>query len=154
MRNIWLANFQTSRHVCMHGVMFSISNTLMKLTIWASVAYAENFHGGVLVQGHMVVNCFWCALFLTSQFDVTSMFPNQRFGEVFWHSMHIFQHPLSLLYMSLHWIWTISAPSYATGEKQTQRYDTAVHNCKNNRLRVKTGEWNTLIATSEQFTTT
>jgi len=31
---------------------------------------------------HMVVICFWCALFVTSQFDVISMFPNQRFGEV------------------------------------------------------------------------
>jgi len=37
---------------------------------------------GVLVQGHVVVICFWCALFVTSQFDVISMFPNQRFGEV------------------------------------------------------------------------
>jgi len=46
------------------------------------VAYAENFHGGGLVQGHMVVISFWCALFVTSQFDVISMFPNQRFGEV------------------------------------------------------------------------
>jgi len=35
-----------------------------------------------LVQGPMVVICFWCALFVTSQFDVISMFPNQRFGEV------------------------------------------------------------------------
>ena len=40
------------------------------------VAYAENFHGGVLVKGHMVVICIWCALFVTSQFDVMSMFPN------------------------------------------------------------------------------
>jgi len=40
------------------------------------VAYAENFHGGG--QGHMVV--IWCALFVTSHFDVIFMFPNQRFG--------------------------------------------------------------------------
>ena len=46
------------------------------------VAYAENFHGGGLVQGHMVVIYIWFALFVTSQFDVMSMFPNQRFGEV------------------------------------------------------------------------
>jgi len=39
------------------------------------------------------------------------------------------------------------------GEKQTQRYDTAVHYFKNIRLGVKTGEWNKLITTSEQFTT-
>ena len=38
------------------------------------MAYAENFHGGGLVQGHMVVICFWCALFVTSQFDVISCF--------------------------------------------------------------------------------
>jgi len=48
----------------------------------AAVAYAENFHGGGLVQGHMVVICIWCSLFVTSQLDVISMFPNQRFGEV------------------------------------------------------------------------
>jgi len=29
----------------------------------------------------------------------------------------------------------------------------AVHNCKNIRLRVKTGEWNTIISTPEQFST-
>jgi len=40
------------------------------------------FKGGVLVQSHMVVIFIWCALFATSQFDVISMFPNQRFGDV------------------------------------------------------------------------
>jgi len=40
------------------------------------------FMGVVLVQGHMVVICIWCAVFVTSQFDVMSMFTNQRFGEV------------------------------------------------------------------------
>ena len=48
---------------------------------------------GGLVQGHMVVICIWCALFVTSQFDIISMFLNQRFGELCWHSMHIFLHP-------------------------------------------------------------
>jgi len=46
-----------------------------------SVAYAENFHGGF----HSVAYdglCIWCALFLTSQFNVIFTFPNQRFGEV------------------------------------------------------------------------
>jgi len=51
------------------------------------VAYAENFHGGRLVQRQMVVICIGCALSVTSQFDVISMFPNQRFGEVCWHNM-------------------------------------------------------------------
>jgi len=42
-----------------------------------------NFHWVGLIQGHVVVICVWCALFVTSQFDVFSMFRNQRFGEVF-----------------------------------------------------------------------
>ena len=42
----------------------------------------RKFSWGGLVQDHMVVICIWCALFVTSQFDVMSMFPNQRFGEV------------------------------------------------------------------------
>jgi len=58
------------------------------------------FMGGVLVQGHMVV--IWCALFVTSQPDVIFMFPNQCFGEVCLHNMHIFLHPLPLFYVSLH----------------------------------------------------
>jgi len=45
------------------------------------VAYAENFHGGFWFR------VIWWAfvfgvLFVTSKFDVISMFPNQRFGEV------------------------------------------------------------------------
>jgi len=40
------------------------------------------FMVGGLVQSRMVVICIWCALFVTSQFDVISMFPNQRFGDV------------------------------------------------------------------------
>jgi len=39
------------------------------------------FMGG-FIQWHMVVIYIWCALFVTSQFDAISMFPNQRFGEV------------------------------------------------------------------------
>jgi len=55
---------------------------LVEYKLVHAAVYAENFHGGVLVQGHMVVICIWCALFVTSQFDVMSMYPNQRFGEV------------------------------------------------------------------------
>jgi len=45
------------------------------------VAYAENFHGG-FIQWRMMAIYIWCALFVTSQFDVMFMFPNQRFGVV------------------------------------------------------------------------
>jgi len=51
-------------------------------TLCSAVAYTKKFHGGVLVKGHMVVICIWFALFVTSQFDVISMFRNQRFSEV------------------------------------------------------------------------
>jgi len=53
------------------------------------MAYAENVYGGVIMQWHMVVISIWCALFVTSQFDVIIIFPNQRFGEVFCRNMHI-----------------------------------------------------------------
>jgi len=54
-------------------------------------------------------------------------------------NMHIFLHPLPLFYVSLH--YKLSALQASLSEKkQTQRYDTAVHNCKNIRLRFKTGE--------------
>ena len=43
------------------------------------------FIGGV-VKGHMVAICIWCALFVTSLFDLIYMFPNQRFGEVCWRN--------------------------------------------------------------------
>jgi len=58
--------------------------------------------GGSFIQWHMVVICNWCALFVTSQFDVIFMFPNQRFGEICGHNMRILLHALSLLYVSLH----------------------------------------------------
>ena len=46
------------------------------------------FMGG-FIQWGMVVIFMMCA-FVTSKFDVIVMFPNQRFGEVCWHNMHIF----------------------------------------------------------------
>jgi len=53
---------------------------------------------GVFIQCHMVVIYIWCVLFVTSQFDVIFMFPNQRFGEVCWHNMHILPYAFSLFY--------------------------------------------------------
>jgi len=51
------------------------------VTVLLPVAYAENFHGGGWFKVIWWL-FFWCALFVTSQFDVISMFPNQHFGEV------------------------------------------------------------------------
>jgi len=44
----------------------------------------RKFSWGDFIQWHMVVICIWCALFVTSQYDVIFMFPNQCFGEVCW----------------------------------------------------------------------
>jgi len=44
---------------------------------------------GGFIEWHMVVICIWFSLFVTSQFDVIFMFPNQRFGEVCWHILRI-----------------------------------------------------------------
>jgi len=74
-----------------------------------AVAYAKNSNGGCFYQWPMVVICILCSLFVTSQFDVIFMFPTQRFGEVCWHDMHILLRAL-LIYMSWHWIQTISSP--------------------------------------------
>jgi len=46
----------------------------------------------------MVVICIWYPLFVTSQFDVIFMFPNQRFGKVSGHNMRILLSALPLFY--------------------------------------------------------
>jgi len=40
------------------------------------------FMRGGFIQRHMVVIYIWCALFVTLQFDVIFMCPNQRFREI------------------------------------------------------------------------
>jgi len=54
----------------------------LKISTYRTVAYGENFHGG----GWFRV-IWWSfvfgVLFVRSQFDALSMFPNQRFGEVY-----------------------------------------------------------------------
>ena len=43
---------------------------------------------GPFIQWHMVVIFIWCGLFVTSQFDVIIVFPNQHFREVCWRSAY------------------------------------------------------------------
>jgi len=57
-------------------------------TAWQPVAHEENVHRGGFIQWLMVVICIWCALFVTSQFEVIFIFLNQRLGQVCWHNMH------------------------------------------------------------------
>jgi len=52
------------------------------LRVSYSSAVRRNLSWGGFIQWHMVVICLWCAVFVTSQFDVIFMFPNQCFGEV------------------------------------------------------------------------
>jgi len=59
----------------------SLTGLRRVLRVCSAVVYTENFYGG-FIQWHRVVICIWCALFVTSQFDVKALFPNERFGEV------------------------------------------------------------------------
>jgi len=53
---------------------------------------------GGFIQWHMVVIYIWCALFVTSQFDVMFMFPNQRLAK-FVDIIGIFFYTHSLCFM-------------------------------------------------------
>ena len=82
---------------------------LMKLFVCTTITSdhqwrTQKIFMGCFIQWHMVVICIRCALFVMSQFDLIFMFPNQHFGEVCWHNMHILPHALSLFYVLLHWI--------------------------------------------------
>ena len=97
-----------------------------------AVAYAETFHGGGFIQWHRVVICIWCALFVTSQNDVIALFPNQRFGEICWHNIHIFLYIHSSYFMCQCTEYKLLELQVRLSEENTytQRYDTAVRNCK------------------------
>jgi len=104
----------------------------VKLCTIVSVAYAETFHGGGFIQRHRVVICIGCALFVTSQNDVIVLFPNQHFGEVCWHNMHIFLYIHSSYFMcqcTEHKLLELQV-RLSEDNTYTQRYDTAVRNCK------------------------
>ena len=59
------------------------------------------FIGSVSFSGIWYPLGAWCALFVTSQFDFTFMFLNQRFGESCWHDVQILLHALSLYQRSM-----------------------------------------------------
>ena len=63
------ASNSENKRLCRH-ILPKNKHKLQCINVWwfQSVAYAENFHGSVLVswEGHMVVICIWCALFVTS----------------------------------------------------------------------------------------
>jgi len=61
----------------------------------------RKFSMGGFIQWHLVAIRLWCPLFVTSQFDVIFMFPNQRFGEVCGHNMHILRNAPPLISVSL-----------------------------------------------------
>jgi len=52
----------------------------------------RKFPWGGFIQWHMLAICIWCAMFVTSQFDVIFMFSS----EVCWHNRHILLHALPL----------------------------------------------------------
>ena len=114
------------------------------------MADAENFYGGGLVQGHVVV--IWCALFVTSQFNVIFMFPNYVLAK-FVDIICIFLYIHSPYLMCHCTEYKLSALQVGLSEKNklnatTQQFITAkISGCV-----LKQGS-ETLITASEQFTT-
>jgi len=76
--NLECASFRHSSFIFKYSIGTPVGNHT-RCTQWRT---QKIFIGVGLVKGHMVVICIWCALFVTSQFDIISIFPNQRFGKV------------------------------------------------------------------------
>jgi len=118
----------------------------------------KNFMGGVFSSGsyggHLYLLCAVC--------DVTiwliSMFPNQRLGEVCWYNNAYFSTstPLIFCVIALNISYQRSKLGYRRKTNSTlphssslvQKYQAALKQGSEK----KTGEWNTLITTSGQFT--
>jgi len=80
------------KHVSLSFARILLRPTRCRWTQWRT----QKFSWREFIQWHMVVICIWCALFVKSQYK-RHMFPNQRFGEVCWHNMHILLHALPLI---------------------------------------------------------
>jgi len=85
----------------------------------------------------MVAICIWCALFVTSNYDVIC-FQTNVLAKLTYYAYSSTRTPLNLCVIELNII--ISAPGYDIGVKYTHRHNTAVLNCENIGLCVKTGE--------------
>ena len=79
----WLLELHMAQKIkkqIISGVASQDDSNLQFLFCWIMkrqpVTYAENLYGG-FIQWHMLVVCIWCALFVTSQFEVIFMFPNE-----------------------------------------------------------------------------
>ena len=89
----------------------------------------EGFHS-VAYGGHFL----WCAVFVTSQFDVILMFPSQRFGEVYGMTCMFF-YTYSPFFMSLCTEYKLSALQVRISEENklnaaTQEFITATKGSK------------------------
>jgi len=70
-----------------------LQNLVLRLLLHLAIRYTpyspmhtqgrtQKIFMGEFIQWYMVFICIWCALFVTSQFDIIVIFPNQWFGEV------------------------------------------------------------------------
>ena len=125
----------------------SVQNLVMPgATAWLYAPYQIQV---LSMNTRMVVMVTGYTLFVTSQYDVIFTFANQCFGEVCWHNIHIILHALSLLLQCV----TVSALHIRRPEQNTALNAVIeLFNCKNIQPCIKTGEYNTLSATSAQFT--
>jgi len=73
---------------CIH-----FANTNQPVNILDTQWRTQKIFMGGFIQWQMMVICIWCALLVTSQFDVIFMFSS----EVCWHNRHILLHTLLFL---------------------------------------------------------
>jgi len=134
--SLYTSNFEvTTKKLNVRAFILSGPGT-MYLSQWRT---QKIFMGGGFIQWHTVVICLWCAVFVTSRFDVIFMFPNQRFGEVCWHNMHI---PLQALpyFMSHCTEYKLSALQVRISEENKLNATTQEFISANVWLRVEKGE--------------
>jgi len=94
---------------------------------------------GEFIQRHMVVICLWCAIFVTSKFDVIFMFPNQRFAK-FVDIIRIFVYTHSPYFMCHCTENKLSALQLRISEENKLNAATQEFITANVWLRVKKGE--------------
>jgi len=71
--------------------------------------------------GHLYLVCALCDVTIWRHF----LFPSQRFGEVCWHNMHTFLHPLPLVYTAMTQKYQRSKLGYRRKTNTTQRHSSS-----------------------------
>jgi len=97
----------------------------MQLLLRVYSGVRRKFHGA-FIQWHMVAVCIWCALFVTSQFDVIFMFQTNvlaKFVDTYAYSSTRTLLILCVIALNINY-------QRSKGVKHTHHYGRASYNCK------------------------